>query len=117
MVDLSSALGYPKEELLKRKQHIALDNQISAFFNKYVASKGLVPLVLHKWLTPGEEIATLAAEFLREDNRGERFWPEQNLISESKLQWPRDERQPVTVLSISPLMLMSTLLGSRITSL
>jgi hypothetical protein len=115
MVDFFSVLGYPKGEFLK--EHIALDKQISAFFNKYVAGKGLIPPVPYKWLSPGEEMATLAAEFLREDGCGERFWPEQKPTSESKLQWPRDEKKSVTILSINPFMLMSTLLGSRITSL
>jgi hypothetical protein len=99
MVDIFSALGYPKGEFLK--QHIALDKQISAFFNKYVAGKGSVPPVPYKWISPGEEIATLAAEFLREDGLGKRFWPEQKLASESKLQWPRDEKKSVTVVPMS----------------
>jgi hypothetical protein len=99
MVELFSALGYRKGEFLK--QYMDLDDQTSASFNKYVAGRLLVPPILHKWVSESEDMANLAAGFLREDGRGERFWPEEELTSESKLHWPRDETESVTVLSIS----------------
>jgi hypothetical protein len=99
MTELFSALGYRKGEFLN--QYMDLDDQISASFNKYVAGRRLVPPILHKWVSEPEDMAHLAAEFLQEGGRGEKFWPEQRLTSASKLHWPRDEEESVTVLSIS----------------
>jgi hypothetical protein len=98
MPDLFSYLGYEKDS--RSKQYIALDQQISTFFKHYAAREGPV---VHSWTSKSTEMDICAAEFLGEDDRGESFWPRQSEhrpFSESKLEWPRDQKQSVNILFI-----------------